>query len=54
VEVVGISLFRGHHPLPPGLLLGFAAVDDAEIARGTENLARALSTVRNTARPRDG
>jgi GntR family transcriptional regulator/MocR family aminotransferase len=53
LEAVAISRFRGRHPLQPGLLLGFAAVDEAEIARGTENLARALATVRNTARPPD-
>jgi GntR family transcriptional regulator/MocR family aminotransferase len=53
LEVMGIRRFWERHPLGPGLNLGFSAVDEAEIARGTENLARALATVRNTARTGD-
>jgi GntR family transcriptional regulator / MocR family aminotransferase len=50
LETVEVSRFRGARPLEPGLILGFAAIDEAEIARGTENLARALAAVRDTAR----
>jgi len=41
VELLPLSTLA-HHPVPSGLVLGYAGLDVADIARGVERLARAL------------
>ena len=41
VELLPLSTLA-HHPIPSGLVLGYAGLDVADIARGVERLARAL------------
>jgi GntR family transcriptional regulator/MocR family aminotransferase len=43
VEVIPVKRFALQQKMPEGLLLGFGAVDDRELLRGVEDLARALT-----------
>jgi GntR family transcriptional regulator / MocR family aminotransferase len=52
VEVMPIDQFSLRSSLPEGLLLGFAAVDEPEILRGVEKLARVLEGCLRTRRRR--
>lgn len=49
VEVVPLSEYRCGGPVAEGLQLGFAAVDEKQIRRGVERLARALEEERRSA-----
>jgi GntR family transcriptional regulator/MocR family aminotransferase len=44
IESRPLSVYAGTHTAPPGLLLGFAAVNPKEIEFGTRTLARVLRT----------
>ena len=50
VEVVPLSRFSRGGPIAPGLQLGFAAVEVAEIRRGTRELASVLERQRAASR----
>jgi GntR family transcriptional regulator/MocR family aminotransferase len=52
LEVIPMDQFSLRSSLPEGLLLGFAAVDEPEIIRGVEKLARVLEGCLQTRRRR--
>jgi GntR family transcriptional regulator / MocR family aminotransferase len=54
VEVIPLRRFVLETERPEGLLLGFAAVDDREIRRGVDALARALGSCLKKSRARRG
>lgn len=45
VDVLTVGYFAASHPVPPGLLLNFASVDEREIDEGVEALALAIQAV---------
>lgn len=45
VSVAPVSAFATHANVPAGLMMGYSAVDEAEIRRGAEQLMRALDSL---------
>jgi GntR family transcriptional regulator/MocR family aminotransferase len=45
VSVLPLSSFAAQAKIPPGLVMGYAAIDEAEIRRGAEQLMRALDAL---------